>query len=283
MHAHGTKPVSARVTQIIAGHKCMLNEVCRDASEGRWHRFGGLPDQRLRVELLQHAQTGRIGLMMTFEAGVSPTDEARRRLDASGDPFILYEAEPEYGAADGGGTTADVIVGFVTAQGETGSCDLEFRLRALAGPDFAYVLRVSPECGLVPACLGVTLLPVLAMPLCSGIVVTKRGGTASPRAVCCLLRQDVRLAVAATCFSLPPSCTLGRTVAIPMSRLQAADDGGTRALHQLADLDAAIDAVVREPEAKRRAHARNDAIFRELMERVWAPDRVASGLVDPDS
>ena len=257
-----------------------MDELCIAAA--RWH-LGERRDEdgdydRVKVDLVASSGSRhpRIGVIVRPEC---PVERARRRLAASGAPFELYEIPAAAAAAAVHGCDTEVIVGFAPMSDAKGVCDLNFRLRSLVAwePDFRYTLRLTPEDGLVPACLGVTALPIVAMPLCSGVTVESHGCQAI--ALCAFLREDVRLAVASSGFALPSSCTLGRTVPLPMSR-GALDFGAP--LRQLPDLDAIVEAAVREPAARTRARERHSILFQELMERAWAPERVRAGMVDLD-
>lgn len=260
-----------------------LRHICDDAVRMDWgdvpvsNREGELGDPRV-VELAvvsaldQHdEECVRVSVLVRGEAG--PSEVAGFRLLQSGRPFWIHTVElgdsPDAPPSKPttGDSSADVIVGFVT--GTPAELDVEISLMPVGGlscPNVSYTIHATPEDGLVPACLGTGPLPLIAMPFCSGIVV--HAGSSVPgrptprvRAVCARLRPDVRLAIASESFAMPLSRP-GRCAPLP-------------------DLNSAIEAHFREPASRARTVARNSLIMQELMERVWAPDRVRRGFVEP--
>jgi hypothetical protein len=149
--------------------------------------------------------------------------------------------------------------------------ELDVTVEALGGVDGVRVtstLCLSDEDVLVPAWLGQTILPVLSIPGWCGLRVHVRPAEAGRdvRAVCATLRPDVRAAVAASKFALPYEACGSRVIALP----------------DLWDRLERLPASCRQVATRARVRERTDAYLRELMEVVWAPSRVASGLVDLD-
>jgi hypothetical protein len=217
----------------------------------------------------------------------SPRIDLARRHEG----FTLYELAQPFSA-----TPADVILGFVTSDERP----IELSLR-LVGPGLAghpgqqpFRCRVSRDDGLVPALMGVTMLPMVALPDGWGLEVEAHGAGAgaSLRAVCAYLHNDVVLEMAHATYLVRDARgarVLARSAGAACMRRacvgsQAADALLLlRAVVVLPDLDAAIERCVRGPAARARAAERHGLLFRELMERAWAPERVRAGLVDLDS
>ena len=280
--------------------------LCTEAAAGRWHRgkLGVDRDVELAITALPSSSSSPerpCGVaLLVRDAHPTPSEIADFRLIRSQSPFFLYEVgrEPTSSLASSRTTSADVIVGFANA----GQTRLDVRVSVI-GPDGGPSRSISnfcvlPEDGLVPALGGRTVLPVVAMPTCHMVDVvaapcdTIRAGGASAsdaasavdvRVVCAQLRPDVRRAVAARRYTSLPLPRIYEGDDATEDAVAAAAEAAAAATSVLPDLDAAIEAAWRIPAARARAKARHDAVFCELMARVWSPGRVRSGLVDPDS
>lgn len=172
----------------------------------------------------------------------------------------------------------EVVVGFrVVGRRGLPPVELDVTVEALGGVDGVRVtstLCLSDEDVLVPAWLGQTILPVLSIPGWCGLRVHVRPAEAGRdvRAVCATLRPDVRAAVAASKFALPYEACGG----------EGGQGSRVIALPDLWDRLERLPASCRQVATRARVRERTDAYLRELMEVVWAPSRVASGLVDLD-
>ena len=112
-----------------------------------------------------------------------------------GRPFTVYEIYPPFSSVP-----ADVILGFAT------SCErdavLSIRLVEWEGgsrspPRFpSFRCSFSRSSGLVPALLGTTLLPAVAMPDGCGLKVSVSGDRPGIRAICAHLHDSVVLGMA---------------------------------------------------------------------------------------
>lgn len=263
-----------------------------------------LPPLLVRVALVvveDPLQAHDIVQVVMLPRGAGAAAEAEFAVKTTGEPYAFYTevvkspADDEEGEGEGSSRSPssallpppspgpDVIVGFASlpSKGKDGDegdaavapvAEIQVALGVAGGlSDVTYTLWVDPTDGLVPACLGTGPLPIIALPMCSGMSVrvghawTGRPAAATAPvqvvALCAMLRSDVRYAVASETFALPFARTGGRPVPLP-------------------NLDHALIVAFREPASRARAIRRNAAIFEELMKVVWHPDRVARGFVE---
>ena len=288
----------------------IMRSLCADVAAGRWHRGPLEVTREVEVAVIVVSEDRCHLVFLVRDAAPCASEIADFRLARDPNPSrvcFLYEVGHPQAIIIGNEhqrphrmTSADVIVGF--AASPTVAVDVRVALVGPHGDAHASYLRVNPEDGIVPALEGWTVLPVIAMPDCHMVDViasaahvhvraridSEKNTGIGMRAVCAQLRPELRKRVAARTFSALPSvllrsydaASLGLDHDTVYTDVEAA--AAAAAASPLPDLARMVADAWRLPAERARHKRRHDAVFGELMERAWAPERVRRGGIDPD-
>lgn len=183
-------------------------------------------------------------------------------------PFSHYPADIILGFANPGVLPTHVTIELVSPEGRS-SC--------------RHASWLTQDDIIVPALMGTTMLPMVAMPDGWSLKVGVRGKVT---AMCVHLDDHVVMDAAMSTFQLPRPLAFPHPTACtpPFSAgLLARAIPSAECAVQLPDLNCALDLGRRSTAARAREAGRQSAFFQELMERVWAPSRVQAGMADLDS
>ena len=183
-------------------------------------------------------------------------------------PFSHYPADIILGFANPGATPTHVTIEVVSPEGVC-AC--------------RHASWLNKEDVIVPALMGTTMLPMVAMPDGWSLNV---GVCGQVTAVCAHLRDHVVMDAALSTFQLPrPLAFPHPTASTPpfVAGLLARSEPCAEHAVQLPDLDRALELGIRSAAASAREAGRQLSIFQELMESAWAPRRVIAGSADLDS
>lgn len=197
--------------------------------------------------------------------------------ESMSDVFSVHELLPPFSQYP-----ADVILGFVNASEQPVQLTVD-----IVSPDGGCTHRtrrwVNKDDVMMPALMGRTMLPMVAMPDGWSLRICVNGPVV---AVCAHIRDHVVVDAALSTYQLPrnllPPHPAASTKPFESGMLARLSTCHERVV-QLPDLEQALEVGLRSKAAQAREKNRQSLIFQDLMESVWSPRRVSAGLVDIDS